>query len=65
MTATRYDLTRDDLTEALAGEPRYRLDQVWRGLYEQLAEPAGLTTLPKGKTGHRTGHETSHETGQI
>jgi 23S rRNA (adenine2503-C2)-methyltransferase len=48
MTATRYDLTRDDLTEALAGEPRYRLDQVWRGLYEQLAEPAELTTLPKG-----------------
>ena len=27
--------------------PRYRVDQVWHGLYEQLARPAELTTLPK------------------
>ena len=44
---TRYDLDRDALAELLAGEPRYRVDQVWEGLYRQLAEPAELTTLPK------------------
>ncbi len=44
---TRYDLDRAELTDLLAGEPRYRLDQVWAGLYEQLAEPAELTNLPK------------------
>ena len=27
----------------LAGEPRYRVEQVWQGLYEQLAEPDDLT----------------------
>ena len=31
----------------LEGTPTYRVEQVWRGLYEQLAEPAALTTLPK------------------
>ena len=44
---TRYQLTRDELAQWLTGEPRYRLDQLWTGLYEQLAEPAELTTLPK------------------
>jgi 23S rRNA (adenine2503-C2)-methyltransferase len=44
---TRYDVTRDELAAALDGQPRYRVDQVWQGLYEQLAEPAELTTLPK------------------
>ena len=46
-TPTRYDLTRDDLAAVLAGQPRYRVDQVWQGLYDQLAEPDELTTLPK------------------
>ena len=44
---TRYDATRAQLGEALSGEPRYRVDQLWKGLYEQLAEPADLTALPK------------------
>jgi 23S rRNA (adenine2503-C2)-methyltransferase len=30
----------------LNGEPRYRVDQVWRGLYEQLATPCEMTSLP-------------------
>ncbi|HEY8058977.1 MAG TPA: 23S rRNA (adenine(2503)-C(2))-methyltransferase RlmN [Acidimicrobiales bacterium] len=48
MTArSRYDLDRAELGEVLAGEPRYRADQVWQGLYEQLAEPGQLTTLPR------------------
>ena len=46
-TATRYDVTRDELAEMLAGQPRYRVDQVWRGLYEQLADPDELTNVPK------------------
>ena len=29
------------------GEPRYRVDQVWRGLYEQRVEPVDMTSLPK------------------
>ncbi|MDP1821229.1 MAG: 23S rRNA (adenine(2503)-C(2))-methyltransferase RlmN [Acidimicrobiales bacterium] len=44
---TRYAAGRADLDELLAGQPRYRLDQVWAGLYEQLATPAELTNLPK------------------
>ena len=46
-TTTRYDLTRDEFGALLDGEPRYRLDQVWAGLYEQLADPADITNLPK------------------
>ena len=36
---TRYGATRDDLAALLDGLPRYRVDQVWQGLYEQLAAP--------------------------
>ena len=33
-----YDLTRKELEEIIAnfGEPSYRLDQVWQGLYKNL-----------------------------
>jgi 23S rRNA (adenine2503-C2)-methyltransferase len=44
---TRYDVTQRELGVLLDGEPRYRREQVWRGLYEQLAEPDELTSLPK------------------
>lgn len=44
---TRYGPDRDTLGALLSGEPRYRVDQVWTGLYEQLADLDGLTTLPK------------------
>ena len=44
---TRYDVDRDALAGFLAGEPSYRVDQVWDGLYRQLASPADLTTLPR------------------
>ncbi len=44
---TRYGLTRDELTSHLDGEPRYRLDQLWDGLYTQLSDPADITNLPK------------------
>jgi len=44
---SRFDLSRHDLAELLDGEPRYRLDQVWRGLYHQAAEPEEMTALPR------------------
>lgn len=47
MKTTRYDLTRDDLASMLDGEPRYRVDQIWTGLYEHKLAPDELSTLPK------------------
>ncbi len=44
---TRYDLGREELGGLLASEPRFRVDQVWHGIYDELAEPEELTTLPK------------------
>jgi 23S rRNA (adenine2503-C2)-methyltransferase len=41
----RFDMTLDDLTRVLAGEPTYRTRQVWRSLY-QGREPAEMTDLP-------------------
>jgi 23S rRNA (adenine2503-C2)-methyltransferase len=42
-----YDLTREDLTVLLDGEPRYRTDQVWRALWEENRPVAAMTTLPR------------------
>jgi 23S rRNA (adenine2503-C2)-methyltransferase len=47
MVPTRYDVDRDALATLLAGEPRFRVDQVWDGLYRQLASPGELTALPR------------------
>jgi 23S rRNA (adenine2503-C2)-methyltransferase len=44
---TRYDVTRDELAELLADEARYRVDQVWHGLYGTLDDPAQWTSLPQ------------------
>ena len=38
---TRYGLTRDEFAAVLDGEPRYRLDQVWDGLYDAAGRPVG------------------------
>jgi 23S rRNA (adenine2503-C2)-methyltransferase len=46
-TPTRFDVDRDQLAALLEGQPRYRLDQVWSGLYEHLQAPAELTNVPK------------------
>ena len=45
-TRTRYDLDRAELASLLDGQPRYRVDQVWEGLYAQHREPAEITSLP-------------------
>lgn len=44
---TRYGATREELATLLDGEPRYRLDQLWQGLYDHLAAPDELTNLPR------------------
>ena len=47
MSRSRYDHNRDDLAELLDGEPRYRQDQVWQGLYDHGTDPEDWTNLPK------------------
>ena len=41
------DLSRAELAELLDGEPSYRLDQVWDGLYRQRRPLAELSNVPK------------------
>ncbi len=41
-----YDPTREEMSALLAGEPRYRLDQMWHGLYTEFADPSHISTLP-------------------
>lgn len=45
--ASLYQPSRADLAVLLDGEPRYRLDQIWQGLYQQFSTPAEMTNLPK------------------
>jgi 23S rRNA (adenine2503-C2)-methyltransferase len=47
VSTTLYSPTREELAEVMTGEPKYRLDQLWQGLYTQLAAPAEITNLPK------------------
>jgi 23S rRNA (adenine2503-C2)-methyltransferase len=42
-----YQPTRAELAELLDGEPRYRVDQIWQGLYQNLSTPEEMTNLPK------------------
>jgi 23S rRNA (adenine2503-C2)-methyltransferase len=44
---TRYDLDRDDWSRLLEGEQRFRLEQVWNGLYHQNKDLSELSSLPK------------------
>jgi 23S rRNA (adenine2503-C2)-methyltransferase len=47
VTASLYQPSRTELGELLTGEPRYRLDQIWQGLYRNLETPDEMTNLPK------------------
>ena len=42
-----YEYTKDQLSELLAGEPRYRVDQVWHGLWNEANAIDEITTIPK------------------
>ena len=43
---SRYEASREDIAALLAAEPRYRIEQIWSGLYERLADPEEMTDLP-------------------
>jgi 23S rRNA (adenine2503-C2)-methyltransferase len=47
VVAGAYDASREDLAVLLADQPRYRVDQVWRGLYDRGRRPAEMTDLPR------------------
>ncbi len=42
-----YEYTKEELAELLAGEPRYRVDQVWRGLWTEGQRIDEITTIPR------------------
>ena len=44
---SRYDLDRAELADLLADQPRYRVAQVWDGLYARGLEPSAMTDLPR------------------
>jgi len=44
--ATLYDLDRVAIGHLLEGEPAYRVDQLWDGLYRRAAQLGELTNLP-------------------
>jgi 23S rRNA (adenine2503-C2)-methyltransferase len=43
----RYDVSRDELATLLAGQPAYRLDQIWEGIHKQGGELDDLSNVPK------------------
>jgi 23S rRNA (adenine2503-C2)-methyltransferase len=43
----RYSVDRSELAELLGDEPKFRVDQLWQGLYEHHSDPADITNLPK------------------
>lgn len=45
--ATIYEYTQEELAKFLVDEPRYRLDQLWRGLWVDGLAIEGITTIPK------------------
>jgi 23S rRNA (adenine2503-C2)-methyltransferase len=45
--STLYEPSRAGLAALLDGEPRYRVDQIWQGLYQQFATPEEMTNIPK------------------
>ena len=45
--ASVYEYTREQWAELVADEPRYRVDQLWHGLWSEGEELATITTIPK------------------
>jgi len=44
---SRYDLTRAELGRLFDGEPAYRVDQVWDGMYRRFLELDEVSELPR------------------
>ena len=47
LVKTRYDASREDIAAILGDAPKYRLDQVWQGLYTEFQAPLEITTVSK------------------
>jgi len=47
VTTSLYQPGRAELAALLEDQPRYRVDQIWQGLYQNLATPAEMTNIPK------------------
>lgn len=50
MTTDFWQLSKDEIRDQLLsiGQPAYRADQIWKGMYSDLvSSPADITTLPK------------------
>jgi 23S rRNA (adenine2503-C2)-methyltransferase len=41
-----YDPTREEISAILEGEPSYRLNQLWSGLYTHFKKPSDISNLP-------------------
>jgi 23S rRNA (adenine2503-C2)-methyltransferase len=41
-----YEYSKEELASLLAGEPRYRVDQLWRGLWVEGLDIEAITTIP-------------------
>ena len=41
-----YQPTRDELADILRGEQKYRVDQLWTGLYTHFKRPSDISNLP-------------------
>ncbi|MGC1418559.1 MAG: 23S rRNA (adenine(2503)-C(2))-methyltransferase RlmN [Acidimicrobiales bacterium] len=42
-----YEYTKEELVDLLDGEPGYRVEQVWHGLWDEAQPFAEITTIPK------------------
>ena len=45
--ASPYEYSKAEFAELLAGEPTYRVDLVWHGLWDEALEIGSITTIPK------------------
>ncbi|MGA2968297.1 MAG: 23S rRNA (adenine(2503)-C(2))-methyltransferase RlmN [Acidimicrobiales bacterium] len=45
--SSAYEYTKEQLGELLGDEPRYRVDQVWHGLWTEAHTFSEITTIPK------------------
>lgn len=45
--ASAYEHTKEELAQLLGDEPRYRVDQVWHGLWVENQAIGDITTIPK------------------
>ena len=45
---TRYELGRDALADLLEDQTKYRVEQLWKGLYDEGLPIEEISTLPKG-----------------